>query len=218
MRLANLCCGAVRPQSTEGVEWINIDHLHPVLHEGTEERKNLDAEPNYLEWDVESGPIPIAQGSLDGILASHCVEHWDCQKAVVILRDCWSLLKPGGILLVSVPNASYFRQVHEQDTVENAVELFGESIYLQDGERTFFGYGLWNRYHKAILTEDALWAYFRRAGFAEGGISRCYLGHDDRLFYSKIHDGRNRRSELFCFMSGFLNRIPFSLVMVGIKS
>lgn len=206
MKLLNLCCGAVRPQSEE---WTNLDLLLPVLGRHSEEWKNLQQEKNYIEHDVTSGPLPFPDETFDGILASHCVEHWDCQEAARIMGECRRVLKAGGVLLVSVPDASYFRRVHDQDTVESAVALFGEPIHLPDGETTFHGYGLWNRYHKAILTEDALWSYFVRSGFGKVDALRFHQG---MMTYPALCTGSPLDQ-----MASILNRIPFSLVMAGVK-
>jgi predicted SAM-dependent methyltransferase len=210
MKLLNLCCGAVRNQSPD---WINVDNLHATILPGTPERENLDKDENYINIDVETGMMldyaKMECGSFDGILMSHCLEHWDCWRGVRIMGQCLSLLKPGGVLLVSVPDASYFREVHDEDTVENAERLFGEPIHLPDGETTFFGYGLWNRYHKAILSEDALWCYFHRAGFKE--IDRMQFD-SGRMVYPALVTGGPMDE-----MVKLINRIPFSLVMWGVK-
>lgn len=218
MKLLNLCCGAVRPQ---GEEWINVDNLHASLPLLTPERINLDCEPRYVNRDIVDELLPNEWDEMfDGILASHCVEHWNCQDAVRIMGCCRECLKPGGVLLVSVPDASYFRQVHDEDTVENAQRLFGEPIHLPDGETTFLGYGLFNRYHKAILTEDALWCYFKRAGF--GKIHRILVNDagEERAMGGKIGllpRLTNDASDAMFEMVEKLNRIPFSLVMAGVK-
>lgn len=198
MKLLNLCCGSNRDQSEQ---WWNLDQLHPVLAPGTPERAQLDREVRYFEHDVLASPLPFCDGDFDGILASHCVEHWDCQQAVQVMRECFRILKPGGILMVSVPDASYFRKVHDEDTVENAVRLFGEPIHLPDGETDFMGYGLFNRYHKAVLTEDALWCYFVRAGFWWNG--RKSITEMEGPVLSELRM--------------LLNRLPFSLIMTGEK-
>lgn len=208
MKLLNLCCGATRPQSTPSVEWVNIDNLYATLLPGTPERDNLNMEGNYINMDVESELFDFSRkhvGYFDGIIASHCVEHWDCQTAAKIMTECHMLLKNDGCLVVSVPDASYFRQVYEVDCVDKAEELFGEPIHLPDGETTFFGYGLWNRFHKAILTEDALWCYLKRAGF--GYVTKVN---------SPTKDGSNGIDPLYEVMTQ-LNRLAFSLVMVGLK-
>lgn len=220
MKLLNLCCGAVRPQ---GEEWVNVDNIRVNLHIASPERINLDKEKNYIDLNItmeeQRLPTRFSSGEFDGILASHCVEHWDCRTAVKVISDCFYCLKPGGVLLVSVPDASYFRKVYDEDTVENAERLFGEPIHLPDGETTFLGYGLFNRFHKAILTEDALWSYFVRAGFSDKFVMKLdrewlettvsYVNHP--LVVGRIDHG------VLDTMVPKLNRIPFSLVMCGVK-
>lgn len=205
MNLLNLGCGATRIVDDT---WINLDNLRPVLAVGTPERTNLDAEPNYVNADITQ-TLPFTDGMFDGVLCSHVIEHFDCQQGVAIMRECHRILKPGGVLLVSVPDASIFRRHHHEDTPENAVRLFGEPIHLPDGENTFAGYALWNRFHKAILTEDVLWCYFVRAGFREG----CFYS----LQKNSIDAAGQHEIEALNKMLPILNRIPFSLVMMGAK-
>ena len=169
MKILNLCAGATRPQDEA---WWNLDNLHEVLLPGTPERDNLDSEPRYINVDVLKDRLPFNDDDFDGIIASHCIEHWTCQEAIAVMRECLRILKPNGVLLASVPDASYHRQVYHRDTVENAQELFGEPIHLPDGETNFLGYGLFNRWHKTVMTEDVLWSYFVRTGFPPGSISR----------------------------------------------
>lgn len=206
MNLLNLACGAVRVVDET---WINMDNLHESLEVGTPERANLDAEPNYINGDITK-PLPFTDGIFDGVLASHCIEHFDCHQGVSIMRECHRILKPGGILLVSVPDAAVFRQHHEEDTPENAVRLFGEPIHLPDGETTFLGYAGFNRFHKVLLSEDSLWCYFVRAGFEASLISRM----NRKDFRTPGLTLRPAMSE----MGRLLNRLPFSLIMEGTKS
>lgn len=192
MKFLNLCCGAVRPQ---GEEWINGDCLHNILRPGTPERENLDREPRYVEMDVTQ-PFPFRPNTFSGVTFCHALEHFDAQMGVFVMKQIWDVLKPGGVLLVSVPDASYFREHFNEDTAENAERIFGEPIHLPDGEQTFFGYALWNRYHKAILTADALWCYFKRAGFdIPAHVDAAILGP----------------------MTALLNRRCFSVEMIGQK-
>lgn len=220
MKLLNLCCGANRVLSDE---WTNLDQLRATLQPGTPERFHLDQELNYVEHNVLTGALPFEDETFDGICASHCLEHWPCEEGAAVMMECRRVLKPGGVLLVSVPDASYFRKVHDEDTPENAVRLFGEPIHLPDGENTFTGYALWcPGRHKAILTEDALWHYFKRAGF--GHVSRVYLDAKaketpDQKWWScheRIGDFESAMLGM-CLMVPVLNRLPFSLVMCGVK-
>lgn len=208
MKLLNLCCGNTRVVDDV---WVNLDNLHEVLLPGTPERENLDREQNYQEFYIgENGKFPQVDGFFDGILASHCFEHWDCQQGVRVMKECHRILKPGGVLLVSVPDAAVFRRNHAEDTVENAERLFGEPIFLGDGEKDFCGYALFNRWHKTVLSEDSLWCYFVRAGFKEETISRR-MNIDYSGIPSDTPEPRDRMLRL-------LNRIPFSLIMQGRKT
>lgn len=211
MKLGNLACGAVRPQ---GEEWWNVDTLRSVLAPGTPERQQLDSEPRYIEANLETEGVPFDDGSMDSLLLSHALEHFDCQAGVRIMADCHRALKPGGVLLVSVPDASYFRAMHVYDRVENAKKLFGEEIHLPDGETTFTGYALWNKFHRAILCEDSLWHYFKRAGFARCRTVYCErVGEEVRFMgYSEFAENLPMKE-----MIKHLNRLPFSLVMAAQK-
>jgi predicted SAM-dependent methyltransferase len=203
VRLLNLACGSVRPQAEI---WWNLDNLRTQLAPGTPERAQLDSEPRYVEHDLSSdAELPFEENSFDGVLLSHLVEHFTCWEGVRIMERCGRILKPEGALVVSVPDASYFREVYNEDNIENAVRLFGEPIHLPDGHDTFFKYALWYWQHKVILTEDALWGYFKRAGF-------------DRVFrIDPMELGTNCDSLELKEIHSLLNRRQFSLVMVGIK-
>lgn len=200
MPLLNLCCGAVRP----GPPWVNLDNLHNWLPVGSPERTNLDAEGSYVNWDLGHKPMPFQPNSFDGVLASHCVEHWDVPMAMRILDDCRRILQPDGVLMVSVPDASIFRAKHAQDTPENAVEVFGEPVTPGEGP-TFLQYALLFHQHLQVLTEDSLWALLRGAGFQDSKIWRPTLSD-------------NSDFTAFPEMCSILNRPKFSLVMVAQKS
>lgn len=192
MRFLNLGCGYPR---ISGSEWVNLDNLHAHLKPGTPERTNLDAEPNYVNFDLLSGPLPFADGHFDGVLASHVFEHFDAQSAVKLMRDCRRVLANGGQLLASVPDAAYFRKVYPQDRNENWPELFGVTDYANPIP-TFFEAALWFNEHMALFTEDVLWCYLTRAGFKP---HRLYEFPPRQEMYER------------------LNRRQFSLEMVGIK-
>lgn len=202
MKLLNLACGATRPSPP----WTNLDTLRSQLAPGTQERINLDSEANYCDHDVLGGPLPFVENWFDGVLASHCVEHWDCQESVRVLRECRRVLIPGGVIIVSVPDASYFRSVRAEDTPENAVRLFGEPINMDDGEPTFMDYALFFRFHKQVLAEDSLWCLLERAGFTLK--ARLWL-NDDRFYVGDPQPMRLIREQL--------NRTQFSLLMCGSK-
>lgn len=54
-------------------------------------------------WDLERTPLPFATASFDAVIAKDVIEH--VQHPVALLREFHRLMRPGGVLLVSVPMA-----------------------------------------------------------------------------------------------------------------
>lgn len=196
MKLLNLGCGYPRfPEP----EWTNLDNLHAHLLEGMPERENLDKEENYINFDVLAGPLPFPDETFDGVLASHFFEHFDAQDGLKLMIECRRILKPGGVLLVSVPDTAYFRKVYPEDKKHNWPRLFDVS---DPGNPipTFFEAALWFNEHKVMFTMDVLWCYLMRVGFSN------WTGDFDL-----------QKNEALHHMLPRLNRRIFSLEIVAYK-
>jgi len=155
MKLLNLGCGGNRPKDER---WINIDNLHEIFPDlDRPERKNMDAELNYLNADLRNG-IPFEDNSVDGILASHFFEHLDAQEALVMVRDCYRVLKPQGVLRISIPDAKKFHELSVNDCQD-----WGEPNYIP--EKSFMEVALFFNEHKQLLGIDALYCLFWVSGF-----------------------------------------------------
>lgn len=160
MQILNIGCGGNRLPEP----FINIDSLKSQFSEDSREYKQLDAEDNYLDHDLRDG-IPFQSNSVDGILASHFLEHLDLQEAWKIVAECYRVLKPNGVMVASVPNTSYFREVNHLDTKAMSGQLFGEQMDAGNPHTSFFDCALFFDEHKQALTEDSLWAILRKGGF-----------------------------------------------------
>jgi len=203
MKLLNIGCGNTRP----GSPWTNLDCLHEQHALGTPEREQIDREENYVEHNVLTGPLPFGNDTFSGIALLHVLEHFDAQEGLKLLIECRRVLKPGGIVLVSVPDARYFRGVYPEDRNENWPRLF-ETTDPKNTIPTFFEAALWFEQHKAILTDDAVWCYLTRAGFAAVAMS-------ETDFWGQSDDERERG----CLdaLIKQLNRRIFSVEMIGVK-
>lgn len=208
MRYLNLGCGAVRPPAP----WVNMDTLHDQLLPGTPERIQLDSESNYLNHNVLE-PLPFPANTFDGILCSHVLEHFDCQQAAAIVKECWRVLRPGFPLVVSVPDAEYFLVVHHMDTPDRSVELFGEPICpAEPWHKSFFDYALFYNFHKQILTADSLTCLLIRGGFEDNGISP--LIQTDAIINSHLF---KKIPESVSKIAPLLNRRAFSVELCATK-
>ncbi len=171
MILLNIGAGGTLP----GPPWVNVDfpHHHPEM-------------PNYVRHDA-STPLPFAEGSVDGLIACHFLEHFDCLKAVEILKDFRRVLRKDGVCRIVVPDASYFRKVYPEDaadTVGNLKRLFGpgEDLGPNGVGTTFMEFALFlsagkygSERHFQVMTEDALWCEMVQAGFGPGRLH--VVGH-----------------------------------------
>lgn len=197
MQILNLGCGAVRPNPP----FVNFDSLCQLLPSGTVERDQLNAESNYVEGDLRN-PLPFASDYFDGILASHVLEHFDAISGTALLRECHRVLKTGGSLMVSVPDASYHRKVYAQDCKKNCLKLFGETIPESEPKQTFLEYALCFSDHRMVYAEDSLWAILVNSGFANNHV-RKDTGHLNNAQEATMHTQ--------------LNRQMFSLVIIATK-
>jgi SAM-dependent methyltransferase len=74
--------GALMPAGQGAIAWPSADKGHAVL--------------------VEEAMLPLADASVDRLLAVHCLE--TCERVGPLLREIWRVLTPEGRLLLIVPN------------------------------------------------------------------------------------------------------------------
>lgn len=94
-RLLNLGCGDVQPEG-----WLNADFATPRwwLQRRRWPQWNLDASRRWRcpdDW-------------FEGIHCEHMLEHVPYDVAIHVVRECRRVLRPGGVLRVSVPDVRKF--------------------------------------------------------------------------------------------------------------
>lgn len=85
--------------------WINIDVV--------------PAGPEVIAHDLRRG-IPLADDSYDVVYHSHLLEHLRRPDALGFMRECYRVLRPGGILRVAVPDLERLCQAY-LDKLEGAL-------------------------------------------------------------------------------------------------
>lgn len=92
MRYLNLGCG-----SRYHPEWINIDM------NGTG--------PDVLAHDLRRG-IPLPDSHCDVVYHSALLEHMRREDALLLMKECYRVMRPGGILRVAVPDLERICRVY----------------------------------------------------------------------------------------------------------
>ena len=92
--------------------------------------------PNFLNADISpvsdvvlrldaTRPFPFESGSFDYIFSEHMIEHISYDEGLHMLRECYRVLKKGGIIRISTPDLAHIAAL----TREGLTEL--ESRYVE---------------------------------------------------------------------------------------
>lgn len=125
MRIVNMGCGA---SPTAGAE--NYDNSftvrlgrRPLLKKLLRALSLISAEQAaYADFCRENGVMrgsctrmPIADGSVDVLYASHMLEHLSMARRAAFFGEAKRVLKPGGVLRLSVPDMARLVKKYEAD-------------------------------------------------------------------------------------------------------
>lgn len=137
----NLGCGTLPLK-----DWVNVD---------------LAGLPVDLVWDLRC-PLPFPSNSVDTIFHEHVMEHMAPHQGYMLMKECYRLLKPGGVLRIVMPDANkYIRSyIDPENEFINSWRpgRFTPMIALQE---EFYGFG-----HRAIYDSTTVQLFCRTAGFS----------------------------------------------------
>ncbi len=125
-------------------------------------------------------PLPFGDNSFSGVYASHLLEHLYLGEAKALLKECYRVLEPRGVLRIIVPDLKVVIGEYLKEAGNNN-EPAGEIIYPADklSQEIFIEspsgnivYKLYLRLtdfhsHKWMYDADSLRGYFKWAGFVE---------------------------------------------------
>jgi len=147
----NLGCGPIGKE-----DWINIDwgilailHKHPLI-EKMLIKLNLFPKGYNVKWPKNlklhncKKKMPFDSNSIDYIYASHFLEHFKNFEAKEIIKDCYRILKGGGIIRIVVPDLEllvkkylekdfdYFRKMDDLMNINKEKKKYSNNILLAD--------------------------------------------------------------------------------------
>jgi hypothetical protein len=128
-------CGMCAPD-----EWINFDSSPtlriqklPVLGEILKNRLNTIFPPNVRYGDIVKG-LPVEEDSCQGLFCSHTLEHLSLVDFRRALSNSFSILKPGGIFRILVPDLEKYSRRYL-----DALDMGIQSASIQFMNETLLG-------------------------------------------------------------------------------
>lgn len=171
----NLGCGlAVAPN------WVNIDgslnslvsnlptFFHKIAYRMTGANRyyseieycRLLGNHTFVHHDLSYG-IPLNDNAVDFVYSSHFLEHLFLKDAQALLKESWRVLKPGGVVRVSVPDLAYAVKIYNSGKKREMLENY---FFVNDDDSYYARHKY--MYDFSILSEE-----LTKAGFSE--IKQC---------------------------------------------
>jgi len=135
--------------------------------------------PDQVRYgDILAG-LPIADGTADGVYASHVLEHLAYDEFWAALRNTFRLLKPGGLFRLVVPDLdvrarAYVDKLGRGDAEANSWFMRASTLGAESRKRGAVGTlraALGHNAHLWMWDEPSLTAALRKAGFTD--VRRC---------------------------------------------
>jgi predicted SAM-dependent methyltransferase len=163
----NIGCG------TSGIKgWVNIDNSPSILLSrlpfGRRIFRTPDWPPGVRRADVRKC-IPFSDSSVLYIYSSHTFEHFTYEESLTVAKECFRVLKPGGILRIVVPDLGTIVRDYLADTANpKASHRFVGRLLLTSGVRDVLHPGA---HHKQMFDAASLPYLLLEAGFSQTAVS-----------------------------------------------
>lgn len=172
----------------ESLEYLDVGcgpNIHPeVINMDWQWRPGID-----ICWDVRRG-IPLPDACVAGVFSEHCLEHLSLADSIKVVAEFRRVLKPGGVVRVSVPDGELYLDLYAQrkpsaqalqsETARFPYEDLDEmlEVYapIMSVNRIAREHG-----HLYLLDYALLEVMLERAGFVDVSRAAYLQGQDDNL-------------------------------------
>ncbi len=110
-----------------------------------------------LFWNLRRG-LPFAESTADAIFHEHLLEHLRLNEGYLLTRECFRVLRPGGLIRIGVPDAGALLTSYA--AAGDAPALQGYPTRLLGVQEMFYEWG-----HRTMYDFDTLSALLGAAGF-----------------------------------------------------
>lgn len=153
--------------------WINVD----LSASDSRSPVNCGNEITFINYDLRIGGLPLDDNSCDIIYSSHFFEHLEYAQGVALMRDCYRMLKPGGMFRVSLPTFKELFRAYLANDEEYVRPLDLRQLLpdLEPGTETFVDHVNYGVYqygeHKCIYDEEKICLLLKKIGFSSVSVS-----------------------------------------------
>ena len=162
----NIGCGL---SGTPG--WCNIDNSPTIPLSRLKLGRLLFRTPAWPKdvrrHDVKKG-LPFADQSVSCIYSSHTFEHFSWAESLAVAKECFRVLRPGGVLRVVVPDLQLIAREYLRDSDAMASHRFVDRLLLGHTIHDLFHRGA---HHSQMFDESSLIALLRQGGFEQPAVS-----------------------------------------------
>jgi len=151
--------------------WCNIDNSPTIPLSRLKLGRLLFRTPAWPKdvrrYDVKKG-LPFADQSVSCIYSSHTFEHFSWAESLAIAKECFRVLRLGGVLRIVVPDLQLIAREYLRDSDPMASHRFVDRLLLSHSIHDLFHRGA---HHSQMFDESSLIALLRQAGFEQPAVS-----------------------------------------------
>lgn len=158
----NIGCG------TSGIKgWVNIDNSPTILLSRLPFGRRIFGTPDWPR-DVRRADvrkrIPFPDSSVSCVYSSHTFEHFTYEESQAVARECFRVLRPGGVLRIVVPDLGILVRDYVAETADAlASHKFVSRLLLTTNVRDIVHSGA---HHQQMFDDRSLVHMLQGAGFA----------------------------------------------------
>jgi len=115
-------------------------------------------------YDLRKG-IPLLTGSIDVLYTSHFLEHINKNDAKNFIKECYRVLKPGGLLRVVVPDLDMAFKMYKEGKAEEMLDSFFYTSDIYDFHMHKYNY---NFKTLGILLKNAGFSDIQKKSYQKG--------------------------------------------------
>jgi predicted SAM-dependent methyltransferase len=153
---------------------------------------NYYTEASYLLHLDATEPFPLDNEKFDYIFSEHMIEHISYEDGLLMLSECFRILKPDGRIRISTPNLLFLVDLYQPNKsdlqleyIKWATETFIPNVGAHEDTYTINNF-FRNWGHSFIYDEKALRLSLEKAGFTN--ITKCELNQSDSDVFKNLEN------------------------------